>query len=321
MTRFAHSNGYFVERRFGWDTHGLPVEREIDKTLNVQSRQDVMDMGIDKYNAECRNIVMRYSEQWRTTVERMGRWIDFENDYKTLDPGFMESVWWVFQQLWNKGAVYQGLRVMPYSTALNTPLSNFEAGLAYQDVNDPAVTVAFELVNEPGSFLLAWTTTPWTLPSNLGLCVHPDFTYLKIQDPEKENKIFYIHEKLLNTIYKDPKKAKFQKLGTVQGKDMLGWQYKPLFPFFEEQYKDRAFKVLNDTYVKDDSGTGIVHQAPAFGDDDHRVAIAAGVVARDEMPPMPLDEAARYTEQAGDLKGMYVKVCSSTCYPRSPAKN
>lgn len=236
MTRFAHSNGYYVERRFGWDTHGLPVEREIDKALQVTSRQDVLDMGIDKYNAECRAIVMRYAQQWRNTVERMGRWIDFDDDYKTLNPSFMESVWWVFQRLWEKGSVYQGLRVMPYSTALTTPLSNFESGLSYQDVNDPAVTVAFELNDEPGAYLLAWTTTPWTLPSNLALCVHPDFTYLKIQDTEKD-KIFYIHEKLLTTLYKDPKKAKFTKLGTVKGKDMLGWTYKPLFPFFYEQVR------------------------------------------------------------------------------------
>ena len=234
VTRFAHSNGYYVERRFGWDTHGLPVEREIDKKLGITSRKDVMDMGIDRYNAECRAIVMRYSSEWRTTVERMGRWIDFDNDYKTLNVSFMESVWWVFKQLWEKGAVYQGLRVMPYSTALMTPLSNFEAGSTYQDVIDPAVTVAFELVDEPGAALLAWTTTPWTLPSNLALCVNPEFTYLKIHD-ENLDRDFYIHEKLLTTLYKDPKKAKFKKLSSVKGKEMEGWKYKPMFPYFYEK--------------------------------------------------------------------------------------
>jgi isoleucyl-tRNA synthetase len=234
VTRFAHSNGYHVERRFGWDTHGLPVEREIDKKLGITSRKDVMEMGIERYNAECRAIVMRYASEWRSTVERSGRWIDFDNDYKTLNPTFMESVWWAFKQLWEQGQVYQGYRVMPYSTALNTPLSNFEAGLSYQDITDPAVTVGFELTSAPGEYILAWTTTPWTLPSNLALCVHPDFTYLKIRDPE-QNKVFYIHEKLLGTLYKDPKKAKFEKLGTVLGKDMAGWTYKPLFPYFYEK--------------------------------------------------------------------------------------
>ena len=138
MTRYAHSTGHHVERRFGWDTHGLPVENEIDKKLNITCKADVMKIGIDRYNAECRAIVMRYATEWRKTVERTGRWIDFDNDYKTLQPTFMESVWWVFKQLWNKGLVYRGMKVMPYSTALTTPLSNFEAGLAYKEVDDPA---------------------------------------------------------------------------------------------------------------------------------------------------------------------------------------
>lgn len=138
MTRFAHSNGFYVERRFGWDTHGLPVEHEIDKKLGITSKADVLALGIDKYNAECRAIVMRYSSEWRTTVERLGRWIDFDNDYKTLNTPFMESVWWVFSQLWKKNLVYKGLRVMPYTTGCTTPLSNFEAGLEYRDVQDPA---------------------------------------------------------------------------------------------------------------------------------------------------------------------------------------
>ena len=138
MTRHAWSNGFHVERRFGWDTHGLPVEHEIDKKLNIKGKQDVMDMGIDKYNAACREIVMRYAGEWRHTVERIGRWIDFDNDYKTLNITFMESVWWVFGELWKKNQVYRGQRVMPYSTACTTPLSNFEAGEDYRDVNDPA---------------------------------------------------------------------------------------------------------------------------------------------------------------------------------------
>lgn len=138
VTRHASSSGFHVERRFGWDTHGLPVEHEIDKRLNIKGKDDVAKLGIDKYNAECRAIVMRYASQWRLTVERIGRWIDFDNDYKTLNTSFMESVWWVFGELFKKGLVYQGVRVMPYTTGLTTPLSNFEAGLDYRDVNDPA---------------------------------------------------------------------------------------------------------------------------------------------------------------------------------------
>ena len=153
--------GHYVQRRAGWDCHGLPVEYEIDQTLNITNRDQVLEMGIDKYNAECRSIVTRYTSEWETTVTRLGRWIDFKNDYKTMDPTFMESVWWVFRQLYDKGLVYQGYKVMPYSTGCTTPLSNFEAGLNYKDVSDPAVVVSFPVVGEEGVSFVAWTTTPY----------------------------------------------------------------------------------------------------------------------------------------------------------------
>ncbi|EPQ29337.1 uncharacterized protein PFL1_03092 [Pseudozyma flocculosa PF-1] len=306
VTRHAHSTGHYVDRRFGWDCHGLPVEHEIDKNLGIKGKEDVMAMGIDKYNAECRAIVMRYQGEWRSTVERMGRWIDFDNGYKTMDINYMESVWWVFKTLFEKNHVYKGLRVMPYSTACTTPLSNFEAGLDYREVQDPAVVVSFPLVSDPKTALLAWTTTPWTLPSNLGLCVHPDFNYIKIHDDERDTN-FIIHENLLGTLYKDPKKAKFQKLETYKGKDLVGLKFEPIFPYFVERFKDRAYRVVADTYVTSDAGTGIVHQAPAFGDDDHRVAIANGIIERDESPPSPVDGSGRYTSEVPDYQGVHVK--------------
>jgi isoleucyl-tRNA synthetase len=181
VTRFQSATGHHVTRRFGWDCHGLPVEFEIDMKLNIKTKQDVLDLGIANYNDECRSIVMRYSKEWEKTVTRMGRWIDFQNDYKTLDPEFMESVWWVFKQLHLKGLVYKGLKVMPYSTGCKTELSNFEAGLNYKDVSDPAVMVSFPLLDEvDGASMVAWTTTPWTLPSNLCLCVNANLTYAKV---------------------------------------------------------------------------------------------------------------------------------------------
>ncbi|KAK0461235.1 tRNA synthetases class I-domain-containing protein [Desarmillaria tabescens] len=307
VTRHAHASGYHVPRRFGWDTHGLPVEHEIDKRLNITGKADVLELGIDKYNAECRSIVMRYSSEWRSTVERMGRWIDFDNDYKTLNISFMESVWWAFSELFKKEMVYRGLRVMPYSTGLTTPLSNFEAGLDYRDVNDPAVTVAFPLVDDPSTSLLAWTTTPWTLPSNLALCVHPDFTYIKIHDQARDQN-FILFEGLLSTLYKDPKKAKFKKIGQFLGADMKGWRYVPLFEYFTEKFEDKAFRVVVDTYVTAADGTGIVHQAPAFGEDDHRIAVAHDVIRPDEMPPCPVDDAGRFTKEVPDFAGDHVKI-------------
>ncbi|KAF4621094.1 hypothetical protein D9613_000448 [Agrocybe pediades] len=320
VTRHAHVTGHHVSRRFGWDTHGLPVEHEIDKRLNITGKDDVLAMGIDKYNEECRKIVMRYSSEWRQTVERMGRWIDFDNDYKTLNLPFMESVWWAFSELFKKGMVYRGLRVMPYSTGCTTPLSNFEAGQAYKDVNDPAVTVAFPLVDDPSTSLLAWTTTPWTLPSNLALCVHPDYTYIKIHDTEKDQN-FIIHENLLRTLYKDPKKAKFKKVAQFQGSDMKGWRYVPLFEYFTDQFEDKAFRVLVDTYVTDADGTGIVHQAPAFGEDDHRIAIAHGVLRPDEMPPCPIDDKGHFTKEVPDFEGLHVKAADSPIQKYLKAKN
>ncbi|VDM52194.1 unnamed protein product [Angiostrongylus costaricensis] len=181
VTRWAHQNGFYVERRFGWDTHGLPVEYEVDRALGVKSPSDIYEMGIDKYNAECRKIVMRYAGEWETVVNRMGRWIDFRNDYKTLYPWFMESVWWVFSELFKKGLVYRGVKVMPFSTSCNTPLSNFEAGQNYKDVVDPAVFIGFRLDQNRNRMMVAWTTTPWTLPSNLALCVHPDLDYVVVK--------------------------------------------------------------------------------------------------------------------------------------------
>lgn len=196
VTRFAHQTGHYVSRRFGWDCHGLPVEYEIDKALNISSTEDVARMGIAAYNRECRSIVTRYCSEWEAIVGRMGRWIDFKNDYKTMEPWYMESVWWVFKQLHERGLVYRGFKVMPYSTACNTPLSNFEANLNYKDVADPAIVVAFRLLDEPDTELVAWTTTPWTLPSNLALCVHPELPYVRIQDAKTGRKLIMCRTRL-----------------------------------------------------------------------------------------------------------------------------
>ncbi|KAJ5162738.1 Aminoacyl-tRNA synthetase class 1a anticodon-binding [Penicillium coprophilum] len=287
IPRYWSMKGFHVERRFGWDTHGVPIEYEIDKKLGMSGLQAVQEIGIAKYNEECRSIVMRYATEWRETIERLGRWIDFDNDYKTMNPSFMESVWWVFKELFDKGLVYRGYRVMPYSTALNTPLSNFEAQQNYKDVQDPAVVVTFPLLDDPETCLLAWTTTPWTLPSHTGLCANPNFEYVKIYD-EATKKNYILLEALLRTIYKDPKKAKFKIVDRIKGSDMLGWKYTPLFDYFYEEFKDCGFQVLNDEYVTAEDGVGIVHQAPAFGEEDYQVAMNHGVISETRLPPIPL---------------------------------
>lgn len=223
-----------------------------------------------------------------------------------MDPTFMESVWWVFKQLFEKNVVYRGYRVMPYSTALNTPLSNFEAQQNYKDTQDPAVVVTFPLLSDPQTCLLAWTTTPWTLPAHTSLAIHPDFEYVKIHD-QISGKNYILLESLMKTLYKDPKKAKFTIVERLKGKDMLGWRYEPLFDYFYEEFKDFGFRVLNALYVTADSGVGIVHQSPAFGEEDYKVAFEAGVITDKRLPPNPIDERGFFTSEVKDFAGQYVK--------------
>ncbi|PWY66423.1 isoleucyl-tRNA synthetase,cytoplasmic [Aspergillus heteromorphus CBS 117.55] len=306
IPRYWSMKGHYVERRFGWDTHGVPIEYEIDKKLGMSGLEAVQKIGIEKYNEECRAIVMRFASEWRQTIERLGRWIDFDNDYKTMNMGFMESVWWVFKQLFDKDLVYRGYRVMPYSTALNTPLSNFEAQQNYKDVQDPAVVVTFPLLDDPETSLLAWTTTPWTLPSNVALAVNPTFEYIKILD-EASGKHYVLLESLLRTLYKDPKKAKFKIVDRFKGATMKDWKYQPLFDYFYEEFKDYGFRVLNADYVTAEDGTGIVHQSPAFGEEDYRVAMEGGVISETRYPPNPVDDHGCYTAEVKDFEGQHVK--------------
>jgi isoleucyl-tRNA synthetase len=298
IPRYYTMQGRYVQRRFGWDCHGLPIEHEIDKSLGLSSQQAVEKLGIKGYNDECRSIVQRYTAEWEKTITRIGRWVDFNNDYKTMDPSFMESVWWVLQQLWNKELIYRGVKVVPFSTALGTVLSNFEASSNYQDVQDPAVTVLFKLHDED-AYLAAWTTTPWTLPSNLGLCVNADIEYSKVRDGES-GKVFYLASARLDTV---GKQRKLDVLDTLPGTALVGKRYAPLFPYFKHLANEGAFVVVADAYVSTDSGTGIVHQAPAFGEDDYRVMRANGVSAA----PCPIDVEGKFTAEVSDYQGIYVK--------------
>ena len=232
VTRWAHQTGHHVERRFGWDTHGLPVEYEIDKTHNIRGPEDVEKIGIKKYNELCRGIVTRYAKEWEEIVGRFGRWIDFKNDYKTMYPWYMESIWWVFSQLYSKGLVYRGVKVMPFSTACSTPLSNFEAGQNYKDTQDPSVIVNFPLVKDPNVKLLAWTTTPWTLPSNLALCVNPEMDYVKIQGKTDYNGIYIMMESRVSELFKN--EDDYQVLSKFKGSELEGTEYTPIFDYFIE---------------------------------------------------------------------------------------
>ncbi|MBQ4839769.1 isoleucine--tRNA ligase [Pseudoalteromonas luteoviolacea] len=298
IPRYFTMKGYYVQRRFGWDCHGLPIEHETDKTLGMSAKEAVETLGIKAYNDECRGIVQRYTKEWRSTVTRIGRWVDFDNDYRTMEPWYMESVWWVFKQLWEKDLITQGVKVVPFSTTLGTVLSNFEAGSNYKDVQDPALEVLFKLEDED-CYIAAWTTTPWTLPSNLGLCVKADADYIKVLDEDKDIH-FIIAKARLEAI------GKGKNLTVVQeytGAELVGKRYEPLFDYFKELKNEGAFVVLADDYVTMDSGTGIVHIAPAFGEDDNRVMKEANIQA----VVCPLNMVGEFTEEVTDFSGMHVK--------------
>tara|TARA_R110002072_G_scaffold104099_3_gene228434 strand:- start:4706 stop:7834 length:3129 start_codon:yes stop_codon:yes gene_type:complete len=298
VPRYFTMKGFYVQRRFGWDCHGLPIEHEIDKSLGMSSQEAVAKMGIKGYNDECRAIVQRYTSEWEKTISRIGRWVDFDNDYKTMEPWYMESVWWVVKQLWEKDLIYRGNKVVPFSTALGTILSNFEAGSNYQDVQDPAVTVMFKLQDEE-AYVAAWTTTPWTLPSNLALCVGDDIDYVLVRDSEL-GKDLYLASSRLEEVTKG---RSVEVIKELTGKDLVGRQYKPLFNYFEDLRDEGAFQIVSDNYVSTDSGTGIVHQAPAFGEDDFRVLKEAGISAI----VCPVDMAGKFTQEITDFAGLHVK--------------
>ncbi|MET0385371.1 MAG: isoleucine--tRNA ligase [Polyangiales bacterium] len=317
IPRYWSMQGYEVERRFGWDCHGLPVENLIETELGLHGRADIEAYGVPKFNEACRASVLRFTREWETTVKRMGRWIDFENGYKTMDPSFMESVWWVFKQLWDKGLIYEGFRVQPISPALGTPLSNFEVAQGPQERDpvtkkeghkrrqDPSITVRFKLEDEAAN-LWAWTTTPWTLPSNLALAVHPDVEYAKVQ-VEETGEVAYVEPGRLKDYQERKRIGATRELARVTGKQLVGRAYEPIFPYFAE-YKQRedgsrwCFRVVPATYVTIDDGTGIVHQAPAFGEQDYDVGKAEGLpVIR------PMDLTGVFDERVPDFKGLFAK--------------
>lgn len=283
--------------------HGLPIEFEIEKQLNITTRDEILDMGISKYNNECRKIVMKYSSEWKTTISRMGRWIDFDNSYKTMDFSYMQSEWWVFKELWKKGMIYKGFKVMPYSTVCSTPLSNFEANMTdnYKEVIDVSAIIKFPIKDDPNTSFLAWTTTPWTLPANLALCVNPTLSYLKIHDIIN-NENYIIAENCINNVYSAKNNKKYKIMCKYNGSDFINTEYE--LPF--DIYRKYSY-VIVDNFVSDESGTGIVHLAPGFGEDDFRVCMLHGIIKKSDSIPIPIDVNGRFTSKFPIFEGIWVK--------------
>ena len=324
VPRYQTMRGKYVERRFGWDTHGLPIEALAQDALGIAGAPEIKALGVDKFNEQCRSMVLKYVSEWRKTVTRMGRWVDFDNDYKTMDFGFMESVWWVFKQLWNQGRVYKSHRIMPYSWKLSTPLSNFEAGSNYKDVQDPTVTVRVRALDglekieglaDSTVYLLIWTTTPWTLPENLMICAGAAIDYVAVRDLTDDAKPVYIMAKArLSTIFRKPEQ--YEVVAEFKGDALKGVSYEPIFPYFADKRAEGAFRVLNDDYVTTDDGTGLVHIAPAYGEDDFRVCKTAGMNAFAD----PLDDACAFTDALPEYAGRFCKDCDKDIIKRLKAE-
>jgi isoleucyl-tRNA synthetase len=307
VPRYQTMRGRRVQRRFGWDCHGLPAEMEAEKELGLQDRAAIITAGIDVFNDTCRGLVQRTTGAWEWYVNRMARWVDFENDYKTMDLSFMESVIWAFKSLYDKGLAYEGYRVLPYCWECETPLSIQETRQddSYRDRTDPALTVTFRLdpVAGGGSAggpadgeldVLVWTTTPWTLPSNLALAVGPDIDYDIL---EREGRRYLVGSRRAEA-YAD-ELAGTEHVATIKGSELAGRTYKPLFPYFADTRN--AFVVLAGDFVSTDEGTGIVHMAPGFGEDDQRACEAAGIPV-----VVPVDDRGRFTAEIADYAGHHV---------------
>jgi isoleucyl-tRNA synthetase len=302
VPRFYTMLGKRVERRWGWDCHGVPVEFEIQNQLGLAGRKEIEAYGIARFNEACKSIVLRYTQEWRQVITRIGRWVDFDNDYKTMDTSFMESVWWAFKQLWERGLIYEDYKVVHFSWRLGTPLSNFEATLddAYREREDPSVVVRFKLEGEAiPTYVLAWTTTPWTLPSNMALAVSATIPYVLIEREEDGRKVRYILAKTLLDQHFKP--GSYTLVDEFRGDALRGRSYEPIFPYFQEKRAEGAFRIHLADFVSDVDGTGVVHIAPAFGEDDFELR------KREGFPLVnPVDDAGNFTAPVQDYVGMNV---------------
>jgi isoleucyl-tRNA synthetase len=301
VPRYKTMRGNKVDRRFGWDCHGLPAEVEAERILGISGKADILKMGIDTFNEACRDSVLRYTREWEEYVTRQARWVDFDNDYKTLDLPYMESVMWAFKQLHDKGLIYQGFKVLPYCWRCETPLSNHELRMdddVYTDRTDPSVTVRFKL--ETGEWILAWTTTPWTLPSNLAVAVGPDITYVTVEAEDGER--YILAAERVGAYEKELAGAK--TVAEVKGSDLLGRRYQPLFDYLTDTDKfgtADAWQVISSDEVTTEDGTGVVHMAPAYGEADAAACQAAGIPI-----VLTVDERGRYLPVVTDWAGEHV---------------
>jgi len=300
--RYHAMKGKYVLRRGGWDTHGLPVEIEVEKQLGFNGKEQIEKYGIAEFNARCRKSAFDYIQDWERMTERIGFWVDLKTAYVTYENEYIESVWWILKQYWDKGLIYQGFKVVPYCARCGTPLSDHEVSLGYEeDTEDPSVFVRFPLKDEPGTSFLVWTTTPWTLPGNVALAVHPNVLYLKVErktgEEDGDTEKLIIAKDLADKVLGE---GTYTVVGDYKGKELKGKQYKPLYTFLP--FEEKAHYVVLGDFVTTDDGTGIVHQAPAFGADDMKLA------NENDLPVlMTVDSRGTFVEAVTPWRGVWVK--------------
>ena len=297
IPRFWTMNRRYVRRVWGWDCHGLPIENIAETELNIKTKDEIEKIGIKKFNDFCRSKVLTYAREWKKTVERMGRWTEFDNSYKTMDNDYIESVWWAFKELYKKDLIYEGEKILMYCPRCATPLSKSEIAMdnSYKKVKDQSITIKFRLKDED-AYALAWTTTPWTLPSNLALAVNPEMNYVYLKD-KSDNSVYILSENLVSRYFKA--KEEYSIIKKIKGKELEGKKYLPLFPYFEDV--KNAFRIIPAEFVSDEDGTGIVHIAPAFGEDDYMACKKEGICM-----VQPVDDQGKFTEDVTDFGGMYI---------------
>lgn len=296
VPRYFTMRGFHVPRRWGWDCHGLPIEYEVEKELGFGSKTDILRYGIDRFNESCRGMVLRYAFEWQEVIGRLGRWVDFEHAYRTMDPSYMESVVWAFKALWERGLIYEGRKVVPYCTRCQTPLSNFEARQddATRPRSDPAVSVRFQRKDDPSQAFIAWTTTPWTLPSNVALAVGAEIDYVRFS---KDGQSVWLAKSASERYAGEL--AGYEPAEVVRGSQLEGLHYEPLFPYFTST--PGAFRILVGEFVSTEDGTGIVHLAPAFGEEDAALCGIHGIEG-----PNPVQEDGTFDATVPELAGLHV---------------
>ncbi|HHT06395.1 MAG TPA: isoleucine--tRNA ligase [Hydrogenispora sp.] len=310
VCRYKTMEGYQVNRKAGWDTHGLPVEIEVEKKLGLSSKQGIEEYGIEGFNRECRESVFTYEKEWRRMTERIGYWIDLDNPYITLDNNYIESVWWILKKYFEAGLIYEGHKIMPYCSRCGTPLASHEVSLGYKEEKVNSIYVRMKVVGKENEYFLVWTTTPWTLPSNVALAVNPAYTYVKARRPDEDTVYILVRERVAAVLGKGA-----EILEELKGEALLGTEYEQLLPFLKAE--DPAFRVYGADFVSTEDGTGIVHIAPAFGEDDYQLG------RKHNLPVLqPVDKEGKFTAEVAPWTGRFVRDADDeiTAYLKSEGK-